>query len=111
MRLLTKSIAAKLRKNWDASQEKEKDHAPVVKFFDPWGSATWLITEMSHDEDTLFGLCDLGFGTPELGYVSLRELRSTKKLGHGIERDRYWKADKPLSHYTREARSAGRIAA
>ncbi len=48
----------------------ETDHLPVVKFFDPTGAATWLITEMMQDEpDILFGLCDLGLGCPELGYV------------------------------------------
>ena len=37
----------------------------------------------------MFGLCDLGF--PELGYVSLNELRATRgPLGLGIERDLQW---------------------
>ncbi len=29
---------------------------------------------MEADGDTLYGLCDLGFGEPELGYVSLGEI-------------------------------------
>ncbi|GER21436.1 DUF2958 domain-containing protein [Variovorax boronicumulans] len=63
------------------------------------------------DEDRAYGLCDLGMGTPEPGPVSLRELKSIRLMGGalGIERDLYWKANKPLSEYARLARRAGRI--
>ena len=45
------------------------DHSLVVKLFTPDGSATWFISEMDPDDpDHLFGLCDLGLGSPELGY-------------------------------------------
>ena len=92
---------------------EEKDHEPVVKLFTPDGSATWLITESDPDDpDRLFGLCDLGLGAPELGYVSLAELSTVKgKLGLPIERDLYFVADKPLSAYAEEARLKGRIVA
>ncbi|AWI86976.1 hypothetical protein C0214_00505 [Methylobacterium sp. DM1] len=43
----------------------------MLKLFNPLGPATWLICELDADGDTLYGLCDLGFGEPELGYVSL----------------------------------------
>lgn len=91
--------------------ERETDHRPVVKLFDPTGAATWLITEMMPDEpDIPFGLCDLGFGCPELGYVSLAELESIKgPLGLGIERDLHFEARFPLSVYAEAARIAGRI--
>lgn len=91
--------------------ERETDHVPVVKLFNPCGAATWLITEMMPDEpDILFGLCDLGFGCPELGYVSLAELESVKgPLGLGIERDINFAARFPLSVYAEAARIAGRI--
>ena len=87
------------------------DFKPVVKLFTPDASATWLLTEI--DEDGIaFGLCDLGFGEPELGCVSLDELQSVRgKLGLPIERDRSFDADKTLSAYAEEARSAGRIVA
>jgi hypothetical protein len=80
----------------------------VVKFFDPTGAATWLITEMMPDEpDILFGLCDLGMGCPELGYVGLTELQSvTGRFGLGIERDLYFTARYPLSVYADAARIA-----
>lgn len=86
------------------------DHVPVVKFFDPAGAATWLITEVMDDEDSLFGLCDSGMGLPELGYVSLKELRETKnRLSIHLERDLYFSARYPLSVYAEAARMAERI--
>jgi hypothetical protein len=87
------------------------DHVPVIKFFDPAGAATWLITEVSStDPDQLFGLCDLGMGFPELGYVSLSELKSTKnRLGIPLERDLFFAARYPLSVYAEAARRAERI--
>jgi Protein of unknown function (DUF2958) len=60
-----------------------------------------------------FGLCDLGFGTPELGYVSLDELAEIKMLGGavGIEQDVTFVPTQSLSQYAAEARSQGRIKA
>jgi hypothetical protein len=40
----------------------------------PLGAATWLFSELDEDGDTLFGLCDLGFGCPEMGSASLTEI-------------------------------------
>ena len=87
------------------------DHVPVIKFFDPAGAATWLITEVSPtDPDQLFGLMDLGMGFPELGYVSLEELKSVKnRLGIPLERDLFFSARYPLSVYAEAARRAERI--
>ena len=63
----------------------------IVKFFNPMGSQTWEIVEGSEEPDgewLLFGLCDLGFGQAEWGYVMLSELESLNVgLGLGIERD------------------------
>ena len=85
------------------------DFQPVVKLFTPDAQATWLLTEI--DADGLsFGLCDLGMGEPELGYVSLIELRTVRgKLGLPIERDLHFEADKPISAYADEARTHGHI--
>lgn len=108
MELITADIKARLLANWTDDHE---DHAPVVKLFDPTGAATWLITEMCPaDTDILFGLCDLGFGSPELGYVSRRELECVQgRFGLGIERDLYFEARYPLSVYAEAARQAGGI--
>ena len=108
MQLMTEDIKARLLANWQAEGE---DHKPVAKFFDPCGAATWLITEMSaEDNDILFGLCDLGIGFPELGYVRLSELESVKgRLGLGIERDLHFEGRFPISVYAEAARQAGGI--
>lgn len=88
----------------------ERDHHPVLKLFNPMGPATWLICAMEADGDTLYGLCDLGFGTPELGYVSLDELKEVSAgLNIGLERDLYFRATYPISLYAQAARSAGQI--
>ena len=91
----------------------EKDHEPVLKLFTPDGKATWLLTESDPDDpDRLFGLCDLGLGSPEIGYASLAELTALRGLlGLPIERDLHFIADKPLSAYAEEARLKGRISA
>jgi len=72
--LLTRELRTALRHNANLSEITERDHKPVVKFFTPDSSATWLFSELAADEDTLFGLCDLGHGTPELGYASLSQI-------------------------------------
>jgi hypothetical protein len=73
--------------------EPADDAVVHLKLFTPDAGATWWISEW-HDEDgevLLFGLCDLGMGFPELGYVSLNELMSLRgKLGLPVERDLYW---------------------
>lgn len=91
----------------------EKDHFPVVKLFSPDAGATWLISEVDPDEpDRFFGLCDVGLGHPELGWVSLAEIKEVRgRLGLPVERDLYFTADKPISAYAAEARAKGRIIA
>jgi len=108
MKLLTKKIERILRKN---AESKKENIMPVVKFFNPMGSYTALFTELDADGDTLFGLADLGWGYPELGYSSLSEIASVKvpPFGLGIERDMYFKANKSLNEYAAEARKNGRI--
>jgi hypothetical protein len=91
----------------------DRDAPPVVKLFTPDANATWLIVESDIDDpDRLFGLCDLGLGHPELGYVSLAEIKQVKgRLGLPVERDISFVADKPISAYAEEARIKGRIVA
>lgn len=98
-----------------------------LKLFNPIGAATWLITSadaivgdkviplsecqviknhlvekstMQPVEDVqAFGLCDLGMGFPELGYVSLRELAELRSM-LPIERDLYF-GQRNLSEVTK----------
>ena len=91
-------------------QDQAIDFKPVVKLFAPDAQCTWLLTEIDESMDLAFGLCDLGLGCPELGYVSLTELHSVRgKLGLPIERGLHFDADKTISAYADEARTHGRI--
>lgn len=111
MQLISENIRKTLIANWQIEDEN-KDPFPVVKLFNPVGAATWLITEMVADDqsDILFGLCDLGFQCPELGYASLSELENIRLFGAlGIERDRHFIAEFPLSIYAQAARIHGQI--
>lgn len=89
------------------------DFVPVVKVFAPDGAATWLLTEIDPDNtDMVFGLCDLGLGYPELGYVSLDELGAVRgRFGLSVEVDRHFRPDRSISAYAAAAREAGRIVA
>ena len=108
MKLLTRTQREQLLAN---GGNRDRDHRPVVKFFDPCGAATWLFAELDPaDGDTLFGLADLGCGAPELGYTSLAEIAATRgRFGLGIERDLFFQPEHPLSVYADAARAAGRI--
>jgi len=96
-----------------AAGKSEPDHVPVIKIFNPYGGATWIFTEIDENEDTLFGLCDLGFGTPELGYASKSEIADLRiKIGScrlPLERDAHFHPTHPLSVYTAAANKAARI--
>jgi hypothetical protein len=114
MNLISDELRAQLLANGRQSLADEGfDPPPVVKLFTPDAGATWLLTEMDPDDhDHAFGLCDLGLGFPELGYVSPAELATVRgRLGLPVERDLHFKADKPISAYAREAGMAGRIVA
>lgn len=112
--LITDEERAQLLANGRRSVECATfDPIPVVKLFTPDADATWLLTEIDSDNhDHAFGLCDLGQGFPELGYVSVTELQAARgRLGLPVERDVHFKAEKAISAYAREARLAGRITA
>ena len=119
MDLFPKNILDKLTANGRANKarieagEETIDHLPVVKLFTPDAGATWLLTEIDPDlPDLAFGLCDLGLGYPELGSVSLSELKALRgKLGLPVERDLHFRAKARISVYADEARIAGGILA
>lgn len=105
-----------LEANWTEQEPRkgrnEFDYRPAAKIFLPWTSGTWLLTELEPDSSLAFGLCDLGHGTPELGYLDLEELNSiTGPGGLHAEQDIHWTADKTLSAYATEARQLGYIRA
>lgn len=97
MKLLTRELEAQLAraaakgKNDEGVSDSTEESPVVVKFFTPDAQCTWFILDGEKLEDgdwQLFGLCDLGFGFPELGYVMLSELAEVRgKLGLPVERD------------------------
>ena len=107
MKLITQEIRKKLL----ANHGHDGSAQPVLKLFAPWGAATWLISEMDpEDENYLYGLCDLGMGSPEVGSVYLPELKKAEgPFGLKIERDLHWTPEKTLNEYVDEAVDAGRI--
>lgn len=116
MMLVPPELRAALRANDEARRAAvmadldEPDFAPIAKFFNPVGAATWLATELGEDGDTLFGLADLGFGCPELGSFSLSELESVRlPLGLRIERDLHFTSRMSISGWAAWARRAGSI--
>lgn len=89
MRLITKELEKRFEQFPLYSQEGKGFEAVIaVKYFSPFGSGTWLITEGEKQENgdwLLFGYCHIFEW--EWGYVMLSELES---VGF-IERDLYIK--------------------
>ena len=84
---------------------------PLVKIFNPYGQGKWLIFAQDPEHpDALIGLCDLGQGFPEVGYVSLNEL-SAVRIGGGLplERDLYFEATHSMAAYVAASRLASEI--
>ena len=92
MLLMTKELEKRFKKYPLYSQEgKLYDCEVVVKYFNPCGNGTWLITEGEKQEDgdwLLYGYCHLFEW--EWGYVMLSELESVRlPYGLSIEREIY----------------------
>ncbi len=120
MQLYTQAQLKQLLANGAAAAEERAGtrkydglRKPVVKWFTAFGSATWLISEIDPDNMNIaFGLADLGFGSPELGDVSISELQAIRgPLGLCVERDLHWEPELTLADYADLARSRGSIAA
>jgi hypothetical protein len=91
-------------------QDQALDFKPVVKNLTADGNATWLLTELNSDIDLAFGLCDLGLGEPELGYVSLAELAGARgPLGLPLECDLHFAPTRTIAAYADLARERRRI--
>lgn len=87
MKLMTEELEERFEQYPFGSQDgRGMDALVVVKYFNPMGGGTWLITEGEKQEDgdwLLFGYCHIFEW--EWGYVSLHELES---IGY-LERDLY----------------------
>lgn len=109
--LLTDELRTRLRHNGDARARGEKiDPYPVVRLFTPDAHACWLLSELAADDDTAYGLVDVGMGSPDLGVVRLSDLRSIRgPRDLPVQRDLFFEAKRPLSEYARLAREDGSI--
>jgi len=91
MKLMTKALEKKFEKFPLYSQDGMGEEAEVVvKFFNPYGRGTWLITEGEKQENgdwLFFGYCHIYDW--EWGDVLLSQLQEIKiqPFGLGIERD------------------------
>ena len=101
MKLLTEEIIKRFKEYPLYSQDgKGMDSIVLVKYFNPVGACTWLITEAELQEDgdwLLFGYCHIWCW--EWGYVMLSELESIRlSFGLKIEREMYV-TDKKVKDY------------
>ena len=91
MKLLTEEIISKFEAHPIGSQDgKGLDAEVLVKYFNPCGSGTWLITEAEREGDDwrLYGYCHIFEW--EWGYLMLSELESLRlPFGLRVERDLY----------------------
>lgn len=90
--LVTKEIAKNLPALYANDGKKPEDVQVIFKVFNPYGNQTWYVTEGNLETGELYGLADLGNGTPEMGYMSLQEFEQIKigKYGLPLERDRHY---------------------
>lgn len=112
MKLITDEHRQQLLENGRKSASRENiDPFPVAKIFVPGTRRTWLLTELDpKDEDLAFGLCDLGQGCPELGFVRISDIEAD--LGPGglaPEHDCFFEGVAPLSIYADRAQKHGAI--
>ena len=102
MKLITKEIEEKFEQYPLGNQENLLGDAKVVvKYFNPIGVGTWLITEgnkLENGDYELFGYCHLGDDeNAEFGYILLSDLEQIKlPFGLNIERDLYIPKDYTL---------------
>jgi len=106
MELFNEQQKAQLLSNGQRNN-RDRDHAPVVKLTLPGTGCVWLLSELDPDEpDIAFGLCDLGLGFPELGSVSIAELQSLCFWeGRPVEADPHFCAEFPMSVFAEAARN------
>lgn len=106
MMLITKAIATKLAAADQSYVDSgETPQQVLVKFFCPWGAATWWIVQGTpidaNGEPTtadkakdwhMFGFADMGdHRSAELGYTLLSQLTEIRgPFGLKIERDRHY---------------------
>ena len=89
MKLLTKGILEKFRKQGRTDNKPSNEVKIIAKFFNPTGAGTWYAVEYDEKTEMFFGFVSIfNDWNDELGYFSLEELESFRGMfGLGIERD------------------------
>ena len=109
MELFTKNQYDLLIQN-GRDENPDKDYPPVVKLFMTATACTWLISKLDPEfPDIAFGLCDLGMGYPEMGYVSISEIKELQRGLRFLELDISFQGEYPLSVYAKAASEASYI--
>lgn len=93
MKLVTKAIEKAAPKIGATSNKKPEEIRVIAKYFTPWTSWTWYMTEYDPATKQAFGFVH-NYADPygaELGYFSISELESLKgPFGLKIERDLHY---------------------
>ncbi|GAA4457896.1 DUF2958 domain-containing protein [Rurimicrobium arvi] len=110
MHLFTEQQQQQLSFN-GAPENRDNDHTPVVRLFVANTSMVWLLNELDPERPSeAFGLCDLGMGFPELGYLDLEGVSEVcSRNQFSLERDLHFNGKYPMSVYAEAARQQQRI--
>ena len=102
-----------IHNSYDVQEGRADDHPPVIMLSSLDGLMTWLLSEIDpFYEGIAFGLCDLGIGCPELGYVPISDLEKSPYPKTGIPfvgQDKEFVASYPMSVYAEAARMCQKI--
>lgn len=112
MPLINERQRSQLLRNADLFNSEAIGEAwPAAKLYTLDAHATWLLVSLDpEDFDTAYGLCDLGIGTPSLGYIKLSDLQAIRgPRDMPVCCDTYFVARYPLSEYVRRAEANGSI--
>ena len=88
MKLMTKDLESKLPAMYSNENKDPRCTEIIIKYFHPFSSWTWYVTEGDKQKDGTYLFFGLVRGTEtELGYFSEKELSEIKIMGLGVERD------------------------
>jgi len=96
MKLMTKELEKALPALGATSELRSDQVKVVTKFFHPFSSLRWYVTELDPATGQMFGYVT-GGGDDELGYMDLNEMKALRVRGLPIERDLYWNPETLLS--------------
>ncbi len=97
MKLLTKQIQALLPAIGATSEMQAEAVKVPLKFFHPYSTMRWYVTELNPETGETFGYVT-GGGGDELGYLpTMDEFKALRVRGLPIERDLHWNPETTLA--------------